>query len=168
MKKKENNYAFVDAQNLHMQTVSQGWTVDAFRLRVHLSETFGVTRAYWFVDMLPHMKDFYALVERAGFILIYKEVSYSSDGVPKGNVDVDLTLHAVDKQSEYDGAVIITSDGDFASLVRYLLGRGKLRAVLSPNKERTSRLLKKATAGGSLQYLDDARHKVQRQMKKPS
>ena len=40
-------------------------------------------------------------------------------------------------------AVIVTSDGDFYSLVDYLYKKGKLAAVLSPREDRCSVLLKK-------------------------
>jgi uncharacterized LabA/DUF88 family protein len=48
-------------------------------------------------------------------------VARDADGKAKGNVDVDLTLHALDKIGQYDCAVLVTSDGDFASLVSYLI-----------------------------------------------
>ncbi|MEK7509215.1 MAG: NYN domain-containing protein [Patescibacteria group bacterium] len=163
MRKPDSNYAFIDAQNVYMGTRATGWTIDAFKLRVYLRETFDVERAYWFVGFLSDMQDFYTLLQRAGYVLIFKEVSRDHEGTPKGNVDVDLTLHAVDLQSEYDKAVLLTSDGDFASLVRYLRERGKLRAILSPNRARTSRLLRKAVgSSASLQYLEDAKQKIAR------
>jgi len=58
---------------------------------------------------------------------------------------------------------MLTSDGDFAILVVYLRERSKLRAVLSPNRAHTSRLLRRAVgSSGSLQYLEDARDKLER------
>lgn len=165
MKTRHNNYAFIDAQNVYMGTKSDGWAIDAYKLRVFLRETFNVERAYWFVGFLSEMQEFYTLLQRAGYVLIFKEVSRDNDGAPKGNVDVDLTLHAVDLQNEYEKAVILTSDGDFASLVRYLQERDKLRAVLSPNRARTSKLLRKAVGStGSLQYLEEAKHKILRSL----
>jgi len=159
----QNNYAFIDAQNVYMQTKAMGWAIDVRKLRVYLRDTFSVTRAYWFVGFLSEMSDFYTLLQNAGYVLIFKEVSRDHEGTPKGNVDVDLTLHAVDLRDEYDKAVVLTSDGDFASLVRYLRERDKLRAVLSPNRTHTSKLLRKAVgSSASLQYLEDAKHKIRR------
>ena len=66
-----------------------------------------------------------------------QKVGRDGSGAPKGNVDVDLTLHAVDLKGEYDRAVIITSDGDFASLVAHLRERNKLLTVLSPEPNGT-------------------------------
>ena len=44
----------------------------------------------------------------------------------------------------YERAVIVTSDGDFGCLVRYLYDQGKLERVLSPNRKGCSVLLKRA------------------------
>jgi uncharacterized LabA/DUF88 family protein len=60
---------------------------------------------------------------------------------------------------KYDRAIIMTSDGDFACLVRYLKQQGKLERVLSPNKKGCSILLRKA-AGEKMGYLDDVRDKI--------
>jgi len=159
----ENNYAFIDAQNVYMGTRGDGWTVDLFRLRRYLKEKFGVSKALWFVGYLPEQEPFYGVLRKAGFILVFKEIARGRDGTPKGNIDVDLTLHAVDLKDRYDGAVLLTSDGDFASLVRYLRERNKLRVVLSPTRRYTSKLLRRATDGSlSLQYLEDARRKIER------
>jgi uncharacterized LabA/DUF88 family protein len=128
-----------------------------------LKEKYGVARAFWFVGYLPDNRQFYTVLQSAGFIVIFKEVGRDQDGTPKGNVDVDLTLHAVDLKAEYDQAVILTSDGDFASLVRHLRERQKLRAVPSPTRTYTSKLLRRAVGSSvTLRYLDDVRAKIER------
>jgi uncharacterized LabA/DUF88 family protein len=108
------------------------------------------------------MRPFYTLLQKAGFIVVFKEVARDRDGAPKGNVDVDLRLHAVDLKDEYAGAVLLTSDGDFASLVRYLREREKLKIVLSPQRAHTSRLLRRAAGTGKLEYLEAVRSKIER------
>jgi uncharacterized LabA/DUF88 family protein len=157
-----NNYAFIDAQNVYMGTRAAGWTIDVFKLRVYLSDKYRVQKAFWFVGYLPDMQRFYTLLQRAGFIVVFKEVAHDRDGAPKGNVDVDLTLHAVDLKDEYAGAVLLTSDGDFASLVRHLRERDKLKVVLSPHRAHTSRLLRRAAGTGKLEYLEAVRSKIER------
>ena len=87
-------------------------------------------------------------------------MSRSTDGEIKGNIDVNLTLHVVDKMPGYDSAVLVTSDGDFADLVRYLDEKGKFALVLSPHRETCSYLLRKA-AGARVRYLDDIRGKLE-------
>jgi uncharacterized LabA/DUF88 family protein len=157
-----NNYAFIDAQNVYMGTRAAGWTIDVFKLRVYLADKYQVRKALWFVGYLPEMRGFYTLLQKAGFIVVLKEVARDRDGTPKGNVDVDLTLHAVDLEREYDAAVLLTSDGDFASLVHYLRKREKLKVVLSPHRAHTSRLLRRAAGTGKLEYLEAVRSKIGR------
>ena len=60
----------------------------------------------------------------------------------------------------YDKAVIVTSDGDFASLVSYLIEQDKLRTVLSPNRAKCSYLLRR-TAKGHIDFLEDIRSKIE-------
>jgi hypothetical protein len=60
----------------------------------------------------------------------------------------------------YERAVIVTSDGDFACLVRYLCEKGKLDRVLSPNRKSYSVLLKRA-AREKIDFLEDARKKIE-------
>ena len=60
----------------------------------------------------------------------------------------------------YDRAVIVTSDGDFACLVRYLYEQRKLKRVLSPNRTGCSALLKRA-ARERLDFLENAKRKIE-------
>lgn len=69
-----------------------------------------------------------------GYTLVVKPVMYRG-GKPKGNVDAELVLQAMIDYRDYECAVIVTSDGDFACLVRYLYEEGKLERVLSPNRK---------------------------------
>ena len=50
---KQNNYAFIDAQNVYMGTKAAGFTIDVFKLRRHLADTYHVAKAFWFVGYSP-------------------------------------------------------------------------------------------------------------------
>jgi uncharacterized LabA/DUF88 family protein len=59
----------------------------------------------------------------------------------KGNVDAELVLYAAAiEYPNYDKAIIVSGDGDFACLLEFLENRGKLLHVLTPNY-RYSKLL---------------------------
>ena len=62
--------------------------------------------------------------------------------------------------NDYEKAVIVTSDGDFQCLVRYLAEKGKLERVLGLNRVKCSALLKRA-AGARIDFLEDARKKIE-------
>jgi hypothetical protein len=56
--------------------------------------------------------------------------------------------------------VIVSSDGDFACLVRYLYEHAKLERLLSPKRKGCSVLLKRA-AREKVDFLEDARAKIE-------
>ena len=153
------NFAFIDGQNLHLGLKEIGVVLDFRRFRIYLRDRLQVAEAYYFIGYIPEQQALYTNLQRAGFVLQFKEVARDRDGKTKGNVDVDLTLRAVDKIAEYEKAVIVTSDGDFASLVSYLIEKNKLRTVLSPSRAKCSYLLRR-TAKGHIDFLEDIRSKI--------
>jgi uncharacterized LabA/DUF88 family protein len=155
-----NNFAFIDSQNINLGINALGWRLDWKRFRVHLKESYGVARAYIFIGYVPENQSLYHNLQRAGFELVFKPVTYRKDGKAKGNVDAELVLQAMIDFSEYEKAVIVTSDGDFSCLVRYLLEQGKLERVLSPNRAGCSALLKRAV-GSKVDFLEEARKKIE-------
>lgn len=154
------NFAFIDSQNVNLGINAIGWKLDWRRLRVHLSEHYGVTRAYIFIGYVPENQALYRSLQSYGYILIFKPVMYRKDGKPKGNVDAELVLQAMIDYADYERAVIVTSDGDFACLVQYLYERKKLDRVLSPNRKGCSVLLKRA-ARERIDFLEDGRKKLE-------
>lgn len=141
---KSGNYAFIDSQNLHRGIKSLGWELDWQRFRVYLKEKYGVGISYIFIGYLPENKDLYLKLQKFGYILVYKPVIPNGGGGAKGNVDADLVLQAMLDFNNYNKAVIVSSDGDFYSLVKHLYGENKLEIVISPYKDTCSALLKKS------------------------
>ncbi len=144
MNKREKNYAFIDGQNLHLGIQSLGWRLDFIRFRRYLKEKYAVTTAYYFIGYVSGNQDIYSFLQKAGYVLIFKPTIPDSDGNIKGNIDADLVLQAMIDLDNYDKAVIISSDGDFYSLIKYLYGKNKLERVISPYSETCSSLIKKS------------------------
>lgn len=157
---KENNFAFVDSQNVYKGVRRDlGWELDWARFRVYLKHKYDVINAYLFIGFMPEHNDIYDELQKAGFILKFKPVlPNGKDGV-KGNVDADLVLQAMIDYPNYDRAVIVSSDGDFYSLTRYLYDNNKLFAVLSPHRKTCSSLLRKS-AKDKMVYMDTLRGKL--------
>lgn len=153
------NFAFIDGQNLNLGIRDLGWRIDWHRFRVYLAERYRVARAFYFVGFLPDNQTLYTRLQKAGYTVMFKPVTYRDVGKPKGNVDAELVLQAMIEYQNYDRAVIVTSDGDFGCLVRYLYERRKLERVLSPARKRCSALLKRA-ARERIDFLQDARAKL--------
>ena len=160
MRAMSNNFAFIDGQNVYLGIGELGWKIDWRRFRVHLKESYGVQKAYYFIGFVPENQGLYQSLQSYGYILIFKPITYRSDGKPKGNVDAELVLQAMIDINEYERAVIVTNDGDFACLVRYLAEKGKLERVLSPNRTKCSALLKRA-ARAKIDFLEGARKKIE-------
>ena len=159
MKKKENNFAFIDGQNTYKGVQGLGWRIDWFRFRVYLREKYNVQAAYIFLGFMAQHNALYEHLQKAGFILKFKPVLPDGEGKPRGNVDADLVLHAMLEHETSDKAVLVSSDGDFYSLVAHWYSVSKLKIVLSPYIRTCSSLLKK-TAKEKIVYLDTVRAKI--------
>ena len=158
MQKEKNNFAYIDGANLHNGIASFGWSLDYARFRVWLTEKYAVKNAYIFLGLIPRYKELYKYLQECGFMLVFKEVVYDGEGKSKGNCDADLVLQAVRDayENKFDRAILVSSDGDYASLVQFLKEREKFRIILSPhNKDKCSILLKRTNA--SITYLNDVR-----------
>jgi len=155
----ENNFAFIDSQNLNLGIQSLGWKLDIKRFRKYLLDKYQVNTAYLFIGFILENQDLYSSLQKYGYTLIFKPTLTDRDGDVKGNVDADLVLQVMLDLDNFDKAVIVTSDGDFYSLVKYLYKKNKLRMVLSPYIETCSTLLK-GSAKDKIVYMANLREKL--------
>lgn len=159
-KSEKENFAFIDAQNLNLGIQNLGWKLDWKKFRVYLKEKYNVSTAYLFIGYLQEKQDLYSSLQKAGYVLIFKPVFPDGGGEVKGNVDADLVLQAMIDFNNYDKAIIVSSDGDFYSLVKYLYENNKLRIVMSPYNKTCSILLKKS-AREKIVFMDNLRKKLE-------
>ncbi len=159
------NYAFIDSQNLNLSIQRLGWRLDFFRFRIYLKEKYDVAVAYLFIGYLPENQDLYNSLQKYGYVLIFKPTLRYKDGRVKGNCDAELVLQAMIDYASYNKAVIVTGDGDFHCLVRYLFSQKKLEKVLVPDRFSYSGLLKKAAAN-KLAFMNDLKDKLEYKNKK--
>lgn len=140
-----SNYAFIDSQNLNLGVRSSGWRIDYKKLRLYLKNKYSVERAFMFIGLVGNNQKLYTELQAAGFILIFKPtVQYFENGkrTVKGNVDAELVLHAAAiEYPNYEKAIIVSGDGDFACLMEFLEEKGKLLHIFTPN-HKYSKLLK--------------------------
>ena len=167
MRNASNNFAYIDGANLYKGIKSLDWDMDYRRFRVWLSEKYKVRSAYLFIGLIPKYKELYKYLQESGFTLIFKEVVYDGDGKPKGNCDTDLVLQATCDayENKFEKAIIVSSDGDYASLIKFLKERRKLKAILSPHTQNLCSILLKRT-GVPIAYLNDQRRILQAQKEK--
>ncbi len=159
---KQNNYAFIDSQNVNLAIRSQGWKLDWEKFRIYLGSKYSITNAYLFIGYLPGNEDLYIKLQRAGFICVFKPTLVLPNGKVKGNVDAELVMQAMIELRSFDQAVIISGDGDFYCLIRHLIGQKKLNKVLVPNQKRYSGLLKHLNTPNNniFDFMNELREKV--------
>jgi len=161
MLKRKNNFAFIDSQNLNLGIRNLGWRLDFKKFRFYLHEKYGVSDAYIFIGFIPANQNLYTALQRDGYILKFKPVLLNKKGQYKGNVDADLILQTMIDlyENNFEKAVIVTSDGDFYSLVEFLYEKDKLEKVISPCAKKCSSLLKD-TAKEKLIFMDNLKDKL--------
>jgi len=123
MGEKQNNYAFIDSQNVNLAIRDQGWILDFRRFRKYLEDKYSITNTFIFIGYIDTNQNLYTSLQKDGYILIFKPTLNLPDGKAKGNVDAELVLHTMIEYSNYDKALIVSGDGDFYCLVDYLKGK---------------------------------------------
>ena len=157
------NQAFIDGQNLYMNTNAHGWKVDLERFRVYLREKYDVDTAYYFLGAVDELQqDIYESIQKAGFILTFREHSQSMIGKKKGNVDTDIVFTVMAKiadKEKFDKVILVSGDGDYFKMVKYLIGKNKFAKLLAPNRKSTSSLYRPFTPM-YVDFLDGIKKKI--------
>jgi uncharacterized LabA/DUF88 family protein len=150
--KTPNVYAFIDSQNLNVGVQKYGWKMDWRKFRKFLQEQYGVNKAYMFIGYVPEFESMYEQLHESGYMIVLKPTydmtrpqpelaegaekpSKEEEKPVKGNIDADLVLWAMKEIKSYDKAVLVSGDGDFYSLVEYLVEQDKLHKMLAPNQQ---------------------------------
>ena len=141
----QQNLAFVDGQNLHLGTTKHPdapWRVDLARFRVYLEKKYQVARAYYYLGCVSEeLNDLYEEIQSAGFILRFREHSTVLQSVKKGNVDTEIVfdvMKALYRKETFAKIVLVSGDGDYYRMVRFLLEEYRLEKVLFPNHKASS------------------------------
>jgi uncharacterized LabA/DUF88 family protein len=149
-KRRPRNIAFVDGQNLHLGTLEDGWKVDLARFRIYLRDKYHVAEAYYFLGYVSdEQNDLYNNLQRAGFIVVFKEHHQSSVGKKKGNVDSDIIfemMRTLIDDKLFAKIVLVSGDGDYMKVVDYFIRKDRFEKMLFPNKKFASSLYKKLTS----------------------
>ena len=137
-----NNIAYIDGQNLHLGTSASGWQIDFVKFRIYLKDKFHIQEAYyylWFVD--NEQQDLYSQLQRAWFIVTFREHGATLKGKKKGNVDSDIifdVMKRIYEKRNFDKIVLVSGDGDYIKLVKHLIAKSLLEKILFPNNHYSS------------------------------
>ncbi len=150
------NIAYIDGQNLYMGTTKSepSWHIDLVRFRIYLEKKYNVDKAYYYLGyLIDENEDLYEQLQAAGFIVVFREHNSQMLGKKKGNVDSDIIfsiMKRIYKKESFGKIVLVSGDGDYKSVVDFLVEEGRLEKILFPNKKFASSLYK--ALGG--QYFD--------------
>ena len=159
---KDNNYAFIDSQNLNLGVQSVGFKIDWRKFRQFLTNNYGVEKAYMFIGYIEANENLYEYMYELGYLVVLKPtidfksneeendvhqhkahepITSPAKQTTKGNIDADLVLHVMKELNNFNQALIVSGDGDFYSLIEYLIQINKLKNLMTPNWK-SSTLLK--------------------------
>jgi len=147
---------FVDAQNLYYTAreefggkLDYEALLDKIVMRSGKEDRF-LAGAYAYLVESPEKDQtkFKKLLESLGFQVKFRELLERPDGSRKANWDLGLTIDILQNISRFDVVVIVSGDGDFVDLIRYLkrqYDEVKVEVAAFPSRQRTSqRLIKEA------------------------
>lgn len=158
MEKGRKNVAYIDGANLYNGVKALPWRFDYARFRAWLSHKYNVEEAFLFLGMVPKYDEMYKKRKEEGYTLVFKEVIYDRNGRPKGNCDADIVVAAMEDayEGKFKQAILVSSDGDYAPLVKFLMKRGGIRTVVSPYETKLCSVLLKRT-GVRIAHITDQR-----------
>jgi uncharacterized LabA/DUF88 family protein len=142
------NIAFIDGQNLHLGTNEADWKIDHKKFRIYLHDKYKVEEAYYFLGYISEdYQDLYYKLQKAGFIVVFKEHKENFKGNKKGNVDTDIVFEIMKSiiEKSYNKIILVSGDGDYKKVVDYLIKKNKFQKILFPNMKFASSLYKKLT-----------------------
>ncbi|MGR3631791.1 LabA-like NYN domain-containing protein [Limimaricola soesokkakensis] len=131
---------FIDGANLHATGKALGFDIDYKLLRQEFLRRGRLIRAYYYTALLDGdeyspIRPLVDWLQYNGFAMRTKPAREFTDAQGrrkiKGNMDVELTVDALDLADRIDHAVLFSGDGDFRALAEALQRRGVRVSVVS-------------------------------------
>ncbi len=157
---------FVDVQNMYYSAINlYNSKVDFRRI---LNDSVGkrkLVRAFAYVIKadIGEESSFFDALEDIGFEVRSKDLQVFYGGHKKGDWDVGIAMDAVRMAPKLDTVVLVSGDGDFIDLVKYLQSQGCRVEVMAFGKSTSSKLIDEADSFHDL----DGEKKYLRKKKKP-
>ena len=106
---------------------------------------------------------FYLKLKKFGYLLYLKPVKVyeQDDGTTKrkANCDVDMAFYLMKEKDNFDRVIILSGDGDFLPVLKYLKKRGKEVIILARGR-RTAKEIKQF-AGGNFKDFSRLKNKLE-------
>ncbi len=137
---REKIVLFIDGANLYATSKAIGIDIDYRRLLAEFQSKAYLLRAYYYTALVEDqeyssIRPLIDWLDYNGFTVVTKPAKEFTDSTGrrkiKGNMDIELTVDALDMAAHYDHMVLFSGDGDFTALVAALQRRGKRVTVVS-------------------------------------
>jgi len=131
---------FIDGANLYATSRSLGFDIDYSKLLKAFQRRGYLLRAYYYTALIEDqeyssLRPLIDWLDYNGYRVITKAareyIDASGRRKVKGNMDIELTIDAMELGETIDHFVIFSGDGDFRSLVAALQRRGRKVSVVS-------------------------------------
>lgn len=132
---------FIEISNIYLTLIKQFGTPENpkphldYRKLLHYFDGWGkvtIARAYGAYSGRQSIA-FIKTIENAGFTPICRPPRKLPDGTSKNIPDVEIAIDMVRFIDDYDVAILGSADGDFESVVRYLIERNKRVFIFAAN-----------------------------------
>src|ERR1700722_18148598 len=131
---------FIDGVNLHATAKTLGFDIDYKRLLKEFQSRGTLVRAFYYTAVIED-QEFSSIrplidwLDYNGFTVVTKSTKEFVDAngrrKVKGNMDIELAVHAMELAGHIDQMVLFSGDGDFRSLVEAVQRRGVRVTVVS-------------------------------------
>jgi len=131
---------FIDGANLYATAKSLGFDIDYKRLLALFQSEGRLLRALYYTALAEDqeyssIRPLIDWLDYNGYSMVTKPTKEFTDASGrkkiKGNMDIELTVDAMELSEHLDHIVLFSGDGDFRSLVQALQQRGKRVSVVS-------------------------------------
>jgi uncharacterized LabA/DUF88 family protein len=131
---------FIDGANLYATAKSLGFDIDYRRLLKEFQGRGYLIRAFYYTTLVENdeyssIRPLVDWLDYNGYTVVTKAAREFTDAMGrrriKGNMDIELTIDALDLADKVDQIYILSGDGDFRPLVTALQRRGVRVAVVS-------------------------------------
>lgn len=131
---------FIDGANLYAASRALGFDIDYRKLLATFQKKGYLLRAYYYTALVEDqeyssIRPLIDWLDYNGYKVVTKPAKEFTDSAGrrkiKGNMDIELTIEAMELSDVVDHYVLFSGDGDFRSLVEALQRRGRKVSVVS-------------------------------------
>lgn len=134
---------FIDGANLYQSARALGFDIDYRRLLKSFAKSCRLIRAYYYTALLDDqeyspIRPLVDWLDYNGFTMVTKPLKEFTQTTGrrkfKGNMDVEITVHAMEMAPYVDHIILMSGDGDFRSLAEAVQRKGVRFSVVSTIK----------------------------------